>query len=211
MRLLTPLCTVLLTIAFCSCAAHAQDSPIYINDNGNIPLEGQKRKPPSKAKKRPKDAKAGPWSFTETHIHHANGIRYENNEYFIELTGYKAVCLEYPNGNKTYFKDGAPWRLTTLSSKDNTTISSGNGNNHIHIDPGATMSYNGPDMDDPDPNDIQRGTKNQMIGAVFNGATLSYPTNTSFIIHYCGPDKDCLGGKDGKTPQCPDPNKLEKK
>src|SRR5712692_8807946 len=97
MRLLTTLCTILLTIAFCQRAAHAQDSPIYLNDNGNIPIEieGKRGKAPSKAKKRPRGVRTVHPSIWETHIHHDGGIRYDpkTKEFFIEVANYRAVCL----------------------------------------------------------------------------------------------------------------------
>jgi hypothetical protein len=196
MRLLTPLCLILLTIAFCPRATYAQDSPIYVNDNGNVPFqtEGQKGKTKTKTTARPNSTRAAPWSFFETHIdyEYGQGIQNKNKEFYIEEPGSKskAVCLEYPNRSKILLATGAPWTLKTKSDKDQATLSSdGTANTHIHIDPGATMGYNPPyHMDDPDPDNVAFGKKNQMKAAVFNGGQpVPLPRNHSFIIHYCGP------------------------
>ena len=205
MRLLTPL---LLTMALCPRATRAQDSPIYLNDNGNIPLE--KNGPGSKAKKRPKSSKAAPWSFFETHIHYDKSIQHINDEYFIDDAGYRAVCLDTPDKHHLDIPANKKWTLKSLSQQDTAEISSV-GNSHIHIEPGKSMGFNpNHDMDDPDPANILLGTKNQMTGAEFNGTPYPEIRGKSFIIHYCGPDPGCLGGKDGKTEQCPPPTKRKK-
>jgi hypothetical protein len=223
MRLLTPLCMILLTTAFCP-RAHAQDSPIIINDNGNIPLETEgKQGTALKTKKRPKVAKSvTPKSLHETHINYEykHGIQYKNKEFFVEELGYQAICLDTADGgSKIYVADAVPWSLTTLSSKDNAVVrSSGMDNNHIHIDPGKSMKHDPPhDLHDPDPDDVPNGKKNQLTGAVvigFNGALTSnqsfgYSTWTKpFIIHYCGPG-GCFNDKG--IDQCPDAKKSTKK
>ena len=201
MKLITPLCAILLTIGFCPRAAHAQDSPIIINDNGGVPVpiqtEGKGGKAPSKAKKGARGVTTSTFSDRETHIHHAREIKDVDNEFFIDLTNYRAVCFETSKG-EIDLADGK-WTLKTLSRLDSTLISSA-GNSHIHIDPGRNMVHRPKkDMDDPDPADVAKGTRNQLTGVDFEGVTYGVP----FIIHYCGPAARCLGGKDGKTDQCP--------
>ena len=206
MRLLTPLGAILLTIAVCPRALYPQDSPIYLNDNGNIPdqLQGQKGKAPNRAKKRPMVTPA-PWSYYETHINHGGGIKHDlgTGEYYIELRNHRAVCLELPDGKKIDLTTHAKWTLTSVSKKDKAVITSdGINNKHIHIDPGKYMGYNPPwDMDDPDPDDVPNGKNNQMTAGDFNGTKYGMLPGQSFIIHYCGP-KGCLGGAGGNTDQC---------
>jgi hypothetical protein len=202
MKLLTPL---LLTIALCARAARAQDSPIYLNDNGGVPLdsEGGKGKGP---KKRPPSSDNAPWSYNETHIHYDKSIQHNNGEYSIDDTGYRAVCLDTSDGHHIDIPPNTKWSLKSLSHQDSATIGSKKGNSHVHIKPGKTMWYNSPnDMDDPDPADIPHGTKNQLTGAKFNGMPYPHVPGKSYIIHYCGPDPGCLGGVDGQTEQCPHP------
>jgi hypothetical protein len=214
MRLLTPLCTIFLTIGFCSRASYAQCSPIYLDDNGNIPLElkGKRPKVPPKAKKRPKGLKTVKPSLYETHIHYDGGSQYDgqiqNNvktkEFFIEEPDHQAVCLELIDGTKIDLATKKRWRLTLQSEQDNTVISSdGVKNNHIHIDPGGSMGYRPSyDLDDPDPANPVNGTNNQMSGADFNGTPLKYTRGQYLIIHYCV-STDCHD-KDGAD-QCKKP------
>jgi hypothetical protein len=205
---------MLLTIAFSARTAHAQDSPIYVNDNGNVPFENQGQKGKSTTKnKSPKAVRTVQPTNQETHINYVGGIQYSGTEYFIEGKKYQAVCLEKPDGTKISLATVAPWRLTTLSRDDNAVIGgNGDDNNHIHIDPGKTMGYRPPnDMDDPD--DPAHGKKNQMTGAVFiTGLTnqsipYSSPTH-SIIIHYCGP-AGCVDPKG--VDQCADAPKRSQK
>jgi hypothetical protein len=211
MRLLTPL---LLTIALCPRPARAQDSPIYLNDNGGIPLDTKdgKSKTPPKAGKRPPSSNTAPWSYNETHIYYKGSIKNQHSEYYIEDPGYRAVCLELSDGRKIDLTTNSNWTLASISDQDKAEISSdGKLNNHIHIEPGKTMWYNPPhDMDDPDPLDIPHGTKNQLKGAKFNRRAYPYIPYQSFIIHYCGPNPGCLGGDDGQTEQCPPPHHRKK-
>jgi len=194
MRLLTPLCTILLTLSFSQRAVRAQDSEIIINDNGGVPLENQRRKAPAKKRKK---AASCQWSTSETHIHYEKGIQYKDGEYFIEYNDgqadYTAVCLQTSDGQTFDLRNGLNWRFTTLARDDNSVISSSN-NHHIHIDAGKTMSYCAPnDMDDPD--DTQKKKKNQLEGARFKDKGLDYlDYKHPFIIHYCGP-KGCLDQK----------------
>jgi hypothetical protein len=215
MRLFAPLCTTLLTITFCLRAAHAQDSPIIINDNGNVPLttQGQINEAALKAKKKGKKTPQVTVSLSETHINSKGGIQYKNKEYFVELPSYQAVCLDTPDGNKIYLVNETPWRLTTQSILDNAVIRTTD-NKHIHIDPGKTMKYRPPnDMDDVDPTNPTSGKKNQLIGGIFNGhltnETYNYNTyKNPFIIHYCGGATGCVD--DHGVDQCPNPPAAKK-
>jgi hypothetical protein len=198
MRLLTPL---LLTIALCPRAARTQDSPIYLNDNGGVPLESKGGKG-----KRPPSSDTAPWSYVETHIHYDKSIQHKHGEFFIDDTGYRAVCLDTSDGHHINIQPKTSWKLKSLSQGDSAEISSA-GNSHIHIEPGPSMWYNSPnDMDDPDPSDIPHGTMNLLKAAKFK-RTRPYPhvIGQSYIIHYCGPNPGCLGGDDGQTEQCPPP------
>lgn len=203
-RLLAPLVTMAMSTAFCPRAAHAQDSPIIINDNGNVPLETQGRKAAAGKKSGGKTVVArrpGTYSATETHVHYEDlhGIQQKNGETFIEEQGYKAVCLEHVNGVKILLPTTFAWRLYTLSDGDNAVLSSdGRTNNHIHIDLGKSMYYNPPaDLDDPDPSDIPNGKKNDLSGLLLSGGSAlhwyTYQSLRNFRIHYCGP----TGCKDG--------------
>ena len=221
MRMLAPLGTVLLTASLWAPAVHAQDSPIIINDNGNIPLQNQsqvqtqaqggRRKAPPKAKKRSRLPPSGSWSQYETHINHSCGAgiqhNYINNEFLIKYKNYLAVSLDTPDGHHLDLKNEAPWTLTL--QPDQTKIKSGGNdhkdNNHIHIDPAPGMKLDPPwDMDHPDPNDMN-GTATQLTGIVFDGAvTKNTPySGNSFTIHYCGPS--------GCTGDCFDLNQSKKK
>jgi hypothetical protein len=219
MRLLTPLCTILLTIALC-CASYAQCSPIYLDDNGGVPIEfGKQGSASGKAKKLPKDLKTVQPSYFETHIHYHGGKKYDDQiqynaktkEYFIDRPNYHAVCLETPSGDKIDLATNKRWILNSIAEMDNTFISSdGMNNKHIHIDPGKNMGFRPNDMtnlDDPDPAG-PNGKKNQMISAKFrpsdsdDGTTYEQISLKTFIIHYCGP-AGCIGD-DGKTDQCAD-------
>lgn len=199
MRLLMPL---LLTIALCPRAARAQDSPIYLNDNGGVPfiIENKGGKTPPKTKKRRKSSKTAPRGQYETHIHYDGNIMPESTGFYIKDDGYRAVCLETPRGDKIDLATNKTWRLTSISEQDNTVISAdGIENNLIHIYPGKTMGSNLPhDLDDPDPKDPVNGRKNLLTGADFNGNGYGHIRNKSFLIHYCG-SNGCVGGPYGHT------------
>src|SRR5689334_23252230 len=125
MRLLTPLCTILLTVSFSQRAVRAQDSEIIINDNGGVPLENKKHKPPTK---KPKGVKKGNYSSSETHIHYDHGITYDSGKYYIEYSdangAYTAVCLQTSvSGNPIDLRNDPTWRFTTVARDDNSVIS----------------------------------------------------------------------------------------
>jgi hypothetical protein len=216
MRLLTFASTILLTGAFCLGAVHAQDSPIYLNDNGGVPFEteGQKGKAPGKSKNTQQGTRTKTPGTQETHVHYEgpNGIRQNlDKSYYVQGDTYKAVCLETPDGNKISLADKAPWSLISVSATANLVISSAD-NTSVRIDPGPhTKPRRTTDLDDDDP---KGGTATQLIGAIFRFLDISdwypyYSAKNQFQIHYCGP-KNCLGA-DGKTDNCANANLIKKK
>ena len=190
------------TLALSACFALAQDSPIIINDNGNVPIElkDRKQKPTIKSRRPMTRAKTN-WSYYETHIYYdgPQGIQQNgaSKEIFIEEPGYKAVCFQDTDGKKYLLAGEEPWTFTTKSMLDSSVIRL-IGPNHVRIDMGRTMQYNPPnDLDDPDPTG-PNGKRNQLNGGVFSGAhTPNHPSGyrNGFVIHYCGPQgcKDDYG------------------
>src|ERR1051326_1095482 len=96
MRLFTSVTTILVTLAFSAYVVCAQDSPIIINDNGNIPLILQDtinkssltKKKGRGAQKRP----PGSWSFYETHVHFEGSHGIQQNGQSKEIG--RASCRE---------------------------------------------------------------------------------------------------------------------
>lgn len=191
MRLLAPLVMIALSVGFCPRAAHAQDSVIIINDNGNVPAFPG---PEQKGKSSEKDYEH------ETHIRYksGNGIQKNGGEIFIEEKDSQAVCLEDVDGTKVLLPTD-PWMLVTQSPTDNAVLSVGSKKNHLHIDLGATMQLRGSsDLDDPDPT---QGKKNELSGLVLIQGSSVYlfdytpGASPGFIIHYCGPKGGCQDDK----------------
>jgi hypothetical protein len=198
MRKFLPLLPLLLT-ALAPCASYAQDSPIIIDDNGNVPLPlGKPGKPGKKSSKATKSSSSG-----LTRINYMGGIKSDSGEYLVKADGYQAVCMDTANGQKVYLVNENPWKFTT--QPDNAVIhADGQDNQNIHIHLGKNMKASGS-------NDLLDKT-NQLTGAVFGGnltsaTQLSYQPQQMppqmFIIHYCG-SSGCIDPKTN-VDQCPNP------
>lgn len=191
MRQITGSCIALLLLLGAR-GALAQDSPIYLNDNGGIPFENQKE---GKKIKKPKRPAKAPKVFTkETHIHFDDGIQYDSKtkEFYVQQSGYQAVCLETPVGDLISLKSATPWRVVSLSGLDNYAISSTD-NNYIHIDPGKHLKRGGSTGTDLEDGNSSNNTP--LVGAAFVSPdgkvqALGYISQKSILVHYCGP-KDC--------------------
>jgi hypothetical protein len=220
MKLLTPLLTLLVVAAWHPRASYAQDSPIIVDDNGNVPEElytqGAKTGKTGKQPNNAKTAHALANDAPSTHIsHNDNGIKAldAKGEHSVQIPGYQAVCLTGPGIAPIYLANETPWKLTTFPN-DKTFIRTDDGDNsliHIHPGPGMRLLPNNMHL-------LDLGTRKQLTGARFEGAvtnsqTLTYTQNQEppqmYTIHYCGPLPGCRDTNNINW--CPDPPQAKKK
>ncbi len=207
MKLLTSFAAVAATLAFGSYAAHAQDSPIYLSDNGNLPdMLGARGKAsgPADARSKAQGGDSVKWNDHETHVAYpstTDKIQQGPNRsyYFVDDGKSVAVCFETPGGDKFRLDDDGPWSLITISRKDNLAFSSSAGDTRVRIDPAANTAWRDANhLDDVDPTG---GMNAKLMGVLLGWGTSFqwYPNDNDkkpFVIHYCGKNGCTLDGVD---------------
>src|SRR5579883_1386751 len=179
MKLLTSFAAVAVALAFCSHTAHAQDSPIYLSDNGGIPI-----KLSAKSNAMTNSGKQAQGSG-EIHIEHRqdHAIQRDLHDpfhpfFFVQESNHHAACLDIPSTpmpDQIDLSSLGQWTLVAVSKKDNLVISPSMADpTIIRIDPTANTKHRSSTIPNSDLDDSDGSTSNNTSSKAccYCGATI---------------------------------------